>query len=89
MPEETTPKEIVGLVKKCWSFVPDDRPTIHQMASTLNYLHPGTNISVAEGILKRLEQYNQELETNVVARKEALFAEMAKVDALLSDVLPK
>ena len=87
MPAETPP-EIVQQIKRCWSFKPADRPTITNVARTLNHLHPNSNISVAEGILRRLEQYNQELETTVNERRDALNVEIAKVDELLGNILP-
>ncbi|OQV22205.1 Atrial natriuretic peptide receptor 2 [Hypsibius exemplaris] len=89
MEEYGTPQVVISEIKRCWSFNPASRPTIEDMTRILDRLHPGTDISVAEGILRKLAQYSQELEATVVARKEALYLEMVRVDALLSNVLPK
>ena len=84
-----TPLILSDLIAKCWSIDPIERPTIRDISRTLIHLAPHSDVSVTEGILRRMEQYNQELEATVNARKAALHAEMEKVDDLLSNILPR
>ncbi|OQV15384.1 Atrial natriuretic peptide receptor 1 [Hypsibius exemplaris] len=84
-----SPSAIVQIMKRCWSYDPVNRPSILEAADALIHFLPDSDMSVAEGILRRLEQYNHELEDTVRARKEALHVERNKVDALLGNILPR
>lgn len=79
---------IVKVIHQCWSSQPLSRPTIDEISKTLTTAFPRSKNSFTENLIRRLQQYNVELESVVGARTKALRDEMDKVDDLLRNLLP-
>ncbi|ESO97952.1 hypothetical protein LOTGIDRAFT_153062 [Lottia gigantea] len=87
--ESQAPKGYIELMKKCWSEIPDERPTYDGIAKQLKELQGDKNISLVEALVLRLEEYASNLENLVAERTTQLIAEKKKSETLLYQILPK
>ncbi|XP_055331243.1 atrial natriuretic peptide receptor 1-like [Paramacrobiotus metropolitanus] len=66
---------------------PSERPTIEQIMRSFGRTYRRAN--VVDSLIKRLENFTNELEQLVLARTQELWEEMIKVDELLSEIVPR
>ncbi len=76
------------LVAQCWEENPQTRPTITQVIYSLRDLTKGMSLYLVDNMIRRLEIHTQNLEDNVADRTKDLLIEKAKVEVLLSALLP-
>ncbi len=81
-------KEWVDLVKDCWKELPEDRPTFGQILSICFKLNERKDISLVDNMIHRLASYTKKLEEKVANRARELEEEKAKVETILSELLP-
>ncbi|XP_060577414.1 atrial natriuretic peptide receptor 1-like [Ruditapes philippinarum] len=85
--------DIAALAKQCWSDPPVDRPPFYEIKKLIKIAKRKRNINPAENVLdvllKRMEQYANNLEGLVEERTQAFLDEKKKSEELLYQVLPK
>ncbi|XP_076087705.1 atrial natriuretic peptide receptor 1-like [Mytilus galloprovincialis] len=90
MPGDVEKPAIIELMKECWGETVSDRPTFKAIKKQLKAL---TGISsshnILDSLLRRMEQYANNLEDLVSQRTDALIEEKRKSEALLDQVLPR
>ncbi|XP_071149150.1 atrial natriuretic peptide receptor 1-like [Mytilus edulis] len=86
MPGDTDEPLIIGLMKECWDESSSKRPTFKAIKKQLKTL---TGHNILDSLLRRMEQYANNLEDLVSQRTDALFEEQRKSEALLDQVLPR
>ncbi|XP_055335967.1 atrial natriuretic peptide receptor 2-like [Paramacrobiotus metropolitanus] len=79
---------LAATIRQCWSHDPAQRPTLDDITHVLKAVYPRSSASFTDHLIKRLQQYNVELESLVDSRTRALKEEMDKVESLLCNVLP-
>uniref|UniRef100_A0A0K0F8E6 Guanylate cyclase n=1 Tax=Strongyloides venezuelensis TaxID=75913 RepID=A0A0K0F8E6_STRVS len=82
-------EQLTALMQRCWSENPMDRPEfseIRKIAGSLNKDNETTNL--VDNLLKRMEQYANNLESLVEERTQEYLAEKKKVEELLHQLLP-
>lgn len=77
----------VDIITRCTVEEPLDRPKVRSVISSLKLL--GHKSTVIDDILDRLQAYSVQLEATVASRTHEVLAEMAKVDALLKEIIPR
>ncbi|WAR31767.1 ANPRA-like protein [Mya arenaria] len=97
--EEDYFPEVVALAKRCWHEVPPERPLfpyirlivkrIRLKSTTKFYRDVKPSQNVLDVLLKRMEQYANNLEGLVEERTQALLEEKKKSEELLYQVLPR
>ncbi|VDH98389.1 atrial natriuretic peptide receptor A, partial [Mytilus galloprovincialis] len=92
MPGDVEKPAIIELMKECWGETVSDRPTFKAIKKQLKAL-TGVRISssnnILDSLLRRMEQYANNLEDLVSQRTDALIEEKRKSEALLDQVLPR
>ncbi|ESO91425.1 hypothetical protein LOTGIDRAFT_209773 [Lottia gigantea] len=83
--------ELESLIKHCWSEVPSARPHFSQVKKVLKEqagkYGEGTNL--LDNLLRRMEQYANNLEKLVEEKTEELLEEKKRSEQLLYQILPK
>ncbi|XP_055353827.1 atrial natriuretic peptide receptor 1-like [Paramacrobiotus metropolitanus] len=81
--------KLFPVLVKCLSANPEDRPSVGQLLKFCFFgLGMKDNENLVERIVRRLENYTDELDRLVVLRTMALLDERKKCDALLREMLP-
>ncbi len=88
IPAHSCSKEWGDLVKDCWKELPENRPTFGQILSVCFNLNKRKDISLVDNIIQRLAFYTRKLEEKVADRARELVEEKAKVERILSELLP-
>ncbi|XP_026320713.1 atrial natriuretic peptide receptor 1-like [Hyposmocoma kahamanoa] len=78
--------ELLELAAKCWAECPDDRPTFDTINA--NYIK-GYCDNLMDDLLRRMEQYANNLESLVEEKTEQLSLEKRRSEELLYQVLPR
>ncbi|CAK1584778.1 unnamed protein product [Parnassius mnemosyne] len=78
--------ELLELAEKCWSEAPDDRPSFDAINAT--YIK-GYCDNLMDDLLRRMEQYANNLESLVEEKTEQLSMEKRRSEELLYQVLPR
>ncbi|CAF0975116.1 unnamed protein product, partial [Didymodactylos carnosus] len=87
---ENTLFEIGALMKKCWCENPADRPDFSAISSTIRKLSKKfDNENLVDNLLKRMEQYTNNLEELVTERTNDYLIEKKKAEELLYRLLPQ
>ena len=81
-------RDYLELTKQCWDNSPGARPTAREVVDLLNRISPCKG-EMVDNLIHMLEQYASGLEGLVAKRTVELEAEKAKVDELVSRMLPK
>ncbi|CAJ0561087.1 unnamed protein product, partial [Mesorhabditis spiculigera] len=87
--EEPYEPTLMDLMMTCWQENPHDRPdfsTIRKVVRSLNRENETSNL--VDNLLKRMEQYANNLEGLVEERTQEYLAEKKKVEELLHQLLP-
>ncbi|EDS26635.1 conserved hypothetical protein [Culex quinquefasciatus] len=83
------PPDLLDLMEKCWSDSPDDRLTFAQIRSTVKLIMKGFCENLMDDLLRRMEQYANNLESLVEEKTEQLSMEKRRTEELLYQVLPR
>ncbi|KYN34878.1 Atrial natriuretic peptide receptor 1 [Trachymyrmex septentrionalis] len=90
---EVTPKDcppdILSLMEKCWHEVPDERPSFHTIRGIIRGIMKGYCENLMDDLLRRMEQYANNLEALVEEKTEQLSLEKRRSEELLYQVLPR
>ncbi|XP_012166238.1 atrial natriuretic peptide receptor 1 [Bombus terrestris] len=90
---EVTPKDcppdILSLMEKCWNEIPEERPTFHAIRETIRGIMKGYCENLMDDLLRRMEQYANNLEALVEEKTEQLSLEKRRSEELLYQVLPR
>ncbi|CAH2042612.1 unnamed protein product, partial [Iphiclides podalirius] len=78
--------ELLQLAERCWCEAPDDRPTFDAINAT--YIK-GYCDNLMDDLLRRMEQYANNLESLVEEKTEQLSLEKRRSEELLYQVLPR
>ncbi|CAD5118083.1 DgyrCDS6821 [Dimorphilus gyrociliatus] len=79
----------IEITSKCWEEDPNDRPTFIELKQLIRKLTGLKEINIMDDLLKRMQQYANNLETIVEERTKQLGEEKRKTDDLLLQILPK
>ncbi|XP_045198693.2 atrial natriuretic peptide receptor 1-like isoform X2 [Mercenaria mercenaria] len=86
-------EDMAILAKLCWREIPSDRPPFCEIKKLIKSAKIKRNINPAENVLdvllKRMEQYANNLEGLVEERTQAFLDEKKKSEELLYQILPK
>ncbi|XP_055592109.1 atrial natriuretic peptide receptor 1 isoform X2 [Uranotaenia lowii] len=83
------PPDLLDLMEKCWSDSPDDRPNFVQIRSSVKFIMKGFCENLMDDLLRRMEQYANNLESLVEEKTEQLSMEKRRTEELLYQVLPR
>ncbi|XP_055547938.1 atrial natriuretic peptide receptor 1 isoform X1 [Wyeomyia smithii] len=83
------PPDLLDLMEKCWSDSPDDRPTFVQIRAAVKLIMKGFCENLMDDLLRRMEQYANNLESLVEEKTEQLSMEKRRTEELLYQVLPR
>ncbi|KAL0128807.1 hypothetical protein PUN28_003887 [Cardiocondyla obscurior] len=90
---EVTPKDcppdILSLMERCWHEVPDERPSFHAIRGMIRGIMKGYCENLMDDLLRRMEQYANNLEALVEEKTEQLSLEKRRTEELLYQVLPR
>lgn len=83
--------EYATLTRKCWDENPADRPSFSQVKNSMRQLTTERigKSNIVDNLLKRMEQYANNLELLVEERTQAFLEEKKRSEELLYQVLPK
>lgn len=88
-PDECS-KELLNLMHECWSESPNNRPDFIVMKPKLRKITQGiSSRNFLDNLLKRMEQYSENLERIVQEKTESVFEEKRKTEELLYQLLPR
>ncbi|XP_039314266.1 atrial natriuretic peptide receptor 1 isoform X2 [Solenopsis invicta] len=83
------PPDILSLMERCWHEVPDERPSFHAIRGTIRGIMKGYCENLMDDLLRRMEQYANNLEALVEEKTEQLSLEKRRSEELLYQVLPR
>ncbi|KAK0163436.1 hypothetical protein PV327_007117 [Microctonus hyperodae] len=83
------PPDILALMEKCWSEAIEDRPTFQTIRGTIRGIMKGYCENLMDDLLRRMEQYANNLEALVGEKTEQLSLEKRRSEELLYQVLPR
>ncbi|XP_055856918.1 atrial natriuretic peptide receptor 1 [Episyrphus balteatus] len=83
------PPDVLDLMSKCWADNPDDRPAFVTIRSTVRLIMKGFCENLMDDLLRRMEQYANNLESLVEEKTEQLSMEKRRTEELLYQVLPR
>ncbi|XP_059225614.1 atrial natriuretic peptide receptor 1 [Stomoxys calcitrans] len=83
------PPDVLDLMEKCWADHPDDRPAFAAIRSTVRLIMKGFCENLMDDLLRRMEQYANNLESLVEEKTEQLSIEKKRTEELLYQVLPR
>ncbi|XP_011301203.1 atrial natriuretic peptide receptor 1 [Fopius arisanus] len=83
------PLDILTLMEKCWSEGPEDRPSFHTIRAIIRGIMKGYCENLMDDLLRRMEQYANNLEALVEEKTEQLSLEKRRSEELLYQVLPR
>ncbi|XP_070492916.1 atrial natriuretic peptide receptor 1 isoform X2 [Chironomus tepperi] len=87
--ERDCPSDLLELMEKCWNDNPDERPSFGNIRTTVSCIMKGFCENLMDDLLRRMEQYANNLESLVEEKTEQLSMEKRRTEELLYQVLPK
>uniref|UniRef100_A0A336LM52 Guanylate cyclase n=1 Tax=Culicoides sonorensis TaxID=179676 RepID=A0A336LM52_CULSO len=88
--DETAFEDINNIMVKCWQEEPFDRPVFSALKLQIRKINRENESSnILDNLLKRMEQYADNLEALVEERTQDYFEEKRKCEELLYQLLPK
>ncbi|CAG5131906.1 unnamed protein product, partial [Candidula unifasciata] len=82
--------ELAGVIRRCWSEDPADRPDFQALKSIIRKLNrDGDKGNILDNLLSRMEQYANNLEALVEERTADYLQQKKKAEDLLYNMLPK
>ncbi|XP_055353401.1 atrial natriuretic peptide receptor 1-like [Paramacrobiotus metropolitanus] len=76
-------------MEKCWEEEPSSRPTFQKVNEMLAKLGKRSGRNIVDHLIRKMEQYTQQLEEEVHNKMQQLIAEKERSDNLLKHMLPK
>ncbi|OWF54640.1 Atrial natriuretic peptide receptor 2 [Mizuhopecten yessoensis] len=90
LPQTSEKSDLVNVMKECWNEDPKLRPSFHTLIRTIRKISGVTaGHNILDSLLKRMEQYANNLEDLVEERTRAFLDEKRKSEELLYEVLPR
>ncbi|XP_038051190.1 retinal guanylyl cyclase 2-like [Patiria miniata] len=86
--QNEAPREVIEIMKQCWSEMPDMRLDFVFIYQELKKLNRGRRANIVDSMFKMLEKYSNHLEDLIRERTAELDEEKAKTDMLLNRMLP-
>ncbi|CAH0550987.1 unnamed protein product [Brassicogethes aeneus] len=83
------PEELVELMEKCWNDNPEERPLFESIRLNLRNIMKGYCENLMDDLLRRMEQYANNLEVLVSEKTDQLTQEKRRSEELLYQVLPR
>ncbi|XP_055376635.1 atrial natriuretic peptide receptor 1 isoform X2 [Condylostylus longicornis] len=83
------PPDVLDLMEKCWADNPEDRPAFIAIRATVRMIMKGFCENLMDDLLRRMEQYANNLESLVEEKTEQLSMEKRRTEELLYQVLPR
>ncbi|KAL5289037.1 hypothetical protein ACFFRR_009314 [Megaselia abdita] len=83
------PPDVLDLMEKCWDDNPEERPGFSSIRSTVRLIMKGFSENLMDDLLRRMEQYANNLESLVEEKTEQLSMEKRRTEELLYQVLPR
>ncbi|XP_037950406.1 receptor-type guanylate cyclase gcy-28 [Teleopsis dalmanni] len=83
------PSDVLDLMEKCWADSPEDRPAFSTIRSSVRLIMKGFCENLMDDLLRRMEQYANNLESLVEEKTEQLSMEKRRTEELLFQVLPR
>ncbi|XP_044009185.1 atrial natriuretic peptide receptor 1 [Aphidius gifuensis] len=83
------PPDILSLMEKCWNEIAEERPSFHTIRATIRGIMKGYCENLMDDLLRRMEQYANNLEVLVSEKTEQLSLEKRRSEELLYQVLPR
>ncbi|XP_069135587.1 atrial natriuretic peptide receptor 1-like [Argopecten irradians] len=85
------PSDLITLIQRCWSESPDERPLLKDVVKGLNEITQNKykQDNFFDNLLKRMEQYANNLEEIVGQRTDQYLHEKQKAENLLYQLLPR
>ncbi|CAG5097745.1 Similar to Npr1: Atrial natriuretic peptide receptor 1 (Rattus norvegicus) [Cotesia congregata] len=83
------PPDILCLMERCWSEISEDRPTFQAIRGIIRGIMKGYCENLMDDLLRRMEQYANNLEALVEEKTEQLTLEKRRSEELLYQVLPR
>lgn len=87
--ERECPSDVLELMEKCWAENPEDRPTFASIRTIVRDIMKGFCENLMDDLLRRMEQYANNLESLVEEKTEQLSMEKRRTEELLYQVLPR
>lgn len=78
----------IELMRKCWSEIPDQRPSITDVRRSLREFNKGKKFNMMDNMLNMMEKYANNLEEIVESRTQELSEEKKRSETLLYRMLP-
>ncbi|EFN89474.1 Atrial natriuretic peptide receptor A [Harpegnathos saltator] len=83
------PADILSLMERCWHEIPEERPSFHMIRGIIRRIMRGYCENLMDDLLRRMEQYANNLEALVEEKTEQLSLEKRRSEELLYQVLPR
>uniref|UniRef100_A0A8D8TCN0 Guanylate cyclase n=3 Tax=Cacopsylla melanoneura TaxID=428564 RepID=A0A8D8TCN0_9HEMI len=83
------PHDVKILMEKCWLDSPEDRPTFETIKVNIRTIMKGYCENLMDDLLRRMEQYANNLEALVEEKTDQLSQEKRRSEELLYQVLPR
>ncbi|KAI4466754.1 guanylyl cyclase [Holotrichia oblita] len=83
------PEDLLDLMERCWSDNPEERPTFEAIRGTVRCIMKGYCENLMDDLLRRMEQYANNLEALVEEKTDQLSQEKRRSEELLYQVLPR
>lgn len=83
------PDDLLELMERCWLDNPDERPSFEVIRGVLKCIMKGYCENLMDDLLRRMEQYANNLESLVGEKTEQLSQEKRRSEELLYQVLPR
>ncbi|XP_046661172.1 atrial natriuretic peptide receptor 1 isoform X2 [Homalodisca vitripennis] len=83
------PDDLMGLMERCWADNPDERPSFEIVRGIIRKIMKGYCENLMDDLLRRMEQYANNLEALVEEKTDQLSQEKRRSEELLFQVLPR
>ncbi|XP_055353552.1 atrial natriuretic peptide receptor 2-like [Paramacrobiotus metropolitanus] len=89
VPRSACSNELYELMERCWDETPVMRPVFAKIQDNLRKIVGNVGDNIVDVLLKRMEQYADDLEQKVADQTQQFLDEKNRSEALLSQLLPK
>ncbi|XP_075215398.1 atrial natriuretic peptide receptor 1 [Lycorma delicatula] len=83
------PDDLLDLMERCWTDSPEERPSFEVIRGIIHRIMKGYCENLMDDLLRRMEQYANNLEALVEQKTEQLSLEKRRSEELLYQVLPR
>lgn len=87
---EDVPRGLMKIINLCWAEDPATRPDFNKLKPAIKKISSGiTSSNFLDNLLKRMEQYSENLEKIVEEKTQSIIDEKMKAEELLYQILPR